>query len=78
MEDDGFGQTGFWIIVVIYVCYAPLGLVGAAVVNKLAPKWSMVVGAATFVPFSASFILPSLYKEYIDDHPGEKPTAGIL
>jgi len=78
MEEDGFSHTGFWSIAILYLFYCPFGFLGAAIVNKLTPKWAMVVGAITFIPFIASFILPSLYKEYQDNHDGEKPPYGIL
>ena len=77
MEEDGFNNTGFWTIAILYACYCPLSFLSTAIVNKLKPKWTMVLGAISFIPFTASFILPSLYKEYRELH-HEKPPQPIL
>jgi len=78
MDECGFGNIGFLQIAILYLFYCPCSFFATVIIAKMTEKWSMFMGAVTFIFFVGTFILPSLYDEYQHEHGGAKPTAGIL
>ena len=64
LKDDGFEDTGFISIAVLYFVFALVSLVSTPIVNKInKAKVSMSCGALCYSAWIASFILPSLLNE---------------
>jgi hypothetical protein len=64
LKDDGFKDTGFVSLAVLYLMFALSSLVSTPIVNKINNvKISMSCAALCYSTWIASFILPSLLNE---------------
>jgi len=64
LEDNKFGNLGFYTIAIIYFFFGSFSFIAAGIVRKLGDKWAMTVGGLCYVLYCAAFILPLKRTEY--------------
>ena len=67
LNDDGFENTGFITLAVLYLVFALCSLISAAIVNWMNnAKTFLCLGAICYSFWIISFLLPSYYSERDD------------
>mmetsp|Transcript_19652 Transcript_19652/g.14105 ORF Transcript_19652/g.14105 Transcript_19652/m.14105 type:complete len:105 (+) Transcript_19652:134-448(+) len=66
MQDNHFGNLGFYSLGLLYCVFGITSFFSAVVVNKLGTKCSLLIGAFCYCLYVACFILPAFRSENLD------------
>jgi hypothetical protein len=60
LEEDDFGNVGFYSLSILYCVFGSCCFISLPVVKRLGAKCCLILGAFCYTFYVASFILPSL------------------
>lgn len=66
LEDNDFGELGFYSLALLYVFFGIAAFLSTPVVNKLGERMSLVVGSLCYALYVATFILAAFRNENPD------------